>query len=218
MHTQKAPTIIFLIAILITACGANNTDQPKPPSDLPAFTPTSPTIEDEQTTPVVDNTDQPQLPTDPPAFAITSPAFEDGQPISAVYTCDGEDFSPELNWEGAPEETQSFALIMDDPDAPAGTWVHWVIYNIPANTTQLAENIPPEEALINQAVHGNNSWKKIGYGGPCPPSGTHRYFFTLYALDIQLQTDASINKSELLELIEGRILTQTTLMGTYTRK
>lgn len=149
---------------------------------------------------------------------LKSAAFAPGEPIPTRYTCDGDDLSPPLEWGDPPEGTQSLALIVDDPDAPGGTWVHWVLYNLPADTRSLAEAIPADADLQDGSQHGNNSWKRLGYGGPCPPSGTHRYFFKLYALDTVLDPDPGKSKDNLLQAIEGHILAQAELMGTYTRK
>src|SRR6266576_1502901 len=120
------------------------------------------------------------------AFALSSTAFKDGAAIPVKHTCDGADVSPPLAWSGAPQGTRSFAIIADDPDAPAGTWVHWVLYNLPAEGLGLIENTPQTETLTGGGVQGKNDFGKIGYGGPCPPSGTHRYFFKFYALDSEL--------------------------------
>ena len=148
---------------------------------------------------------------------VTSMAFQEGGTIPQKYTCDGEDISPPLAWSSAPEGTKSFALISDDPDAPMGTWVHWVIYNIPAHITELHEHIPPEELLENGAKQGMNDFRRIGYGGPCPPGGTHRYFFKLYALDTEIDIVVGASKPELLRAMEGHILAEGQLMGRYTR-
>jgi len=148
---------------------------------------------------------------------ITSSAFNEGGMIPEKYTCDGEDISPPLEWTGVPEETKSLALISDDPDAPMGTWVHWVIFNIPANVSKLNENIPSQEVLADGVKQGKNDFNKIGYGGPCPPGGTHRYYFKLYALDTNLDSDPGITKEELLKTMEGHILAQGQLMGKYSR-
>ncbi len=148
---------------------------------------------------------------------ITSTAFEEGGMIPRRYTCDGADLSPPLSWSGAPAETQSFALISDDPDAPMGTWVHWVIYNLPASASELHEAVPPEKDLKNGARQGRNDFRKIGYGGPCPPGGTHRYYFKLYALDTVLGFPAGATKAELLKAMEGHILAQGQVMGRYKR-
>ena len=112
---------------------------------------------------------------------FNSAAFKDGEKIPEKYSCDGEDVSPPLEWTPAPDKTKTLAIICDDPDAPMGTWVHWVVFNVPADIVQLPENVPPERELNNGAIQGMNDFKKIGYGGPCPPSGTHRYFFKIYA-------------------------------------
>jgi len=152
------------------------------------------------------------------AFELTSTAFVEGEPIPSKYTCDGEDISPPLQWRDPPEGTRSFALIVDDPDAPIGTWVHWVLYNLPAGTRNLAEAIPPDAELSDGSRHGNSSWRRLGYGGPCPPRGTHRYFFKLYALDTVLDLKAGANKKKLLRAMEGHILSQTELMGVYSRR
>lgn len=164
----------------------------------------------------------PQQETAPPApstgFALTSPVFTHESPIPDKYTCDGEDISPPLRWSDPPAATQSFALIMDDPDAPAGTWVHWVLYNLPAESRTLPEAIPAEAQLSDGSRHGKNSWRRFGYGGPCPPGGTHRYFFKLYALDTSLALEGDVTKERLLQAMEGHILAQTELMGTYKRK
>lgn len=149
---------------------------------------------------------------------ITSSAFEDGALIPAEYTCDGRDISPPLQWDEVPEGTKSIALICDDPDAPAGTWVHWVMYNLPPETKELAENIPPDETLPNRARQGTTDFGRIGYGGPCPPSGTHRYFFKVYALDKDLDLPTGADKRELLDAMDGHILGQGELMGKYARK
>jgi len=151
-------------------------------------------------------------------LTLTSPAFGEGQAIPAKYTCDGEDISPPLEWNDPPLGTESFALVMDDPDAGAKTWVHWVLYDLPAETRQLPEDMPPEGRLPSGAAQGQNSWPRIGYGGPCPPSGTHRYFCSLYALDTVLGADAGLTQSELLQAMEGHLLAQTQLMGTYTHQ
>lgn len=149
---------------------------------------------------------------------LTSTAFAPGQPIPAKYTCDGEDISPPLDWQDPPEKAKSFALIVDDPDAPAGTWVHWVLYNLPAESRNLPQAVPPDAAMADGGKNGKNSWKRLGYGGPCPPGGTHRYFFKLYALDTVLELDDGPGKDQLAQAMEGHILAQTDLMGTYARK
>ncbi|MCD6340057.1 MAG: YbhB/YbcL family Raf kinase inhibitor-like protein, partial [Verrucomicrobia bacterium] len=131
----------------------------------------------------------------------------------------GEDVSPPLAWSGAPEGAQAFALICDDPDAPMGTWVHWVIYDIPAEAAGLEENVPPEESLPNGARQGRNDFRRIGYGGPCPPPGKpHRYFFRLYALSAKTGLPPGATKARLLQAMEGKILAQAELMGTYQRR
>jgi Raf kinase inhibitor-like YbhB/YbcL family protein len=148
---------------------------------------------------------------------IKSSAFGSGEMIAAKYTCDGADFSPPLEWAGSPAGTRSFALICDDPDAPMGTWVHWVIYDIPPTATMLAEGITREKDLPGGGTQGINDFRKIGYGGPCPPGGTHRYFFKLYALDTMLGLKPGITKDQLLKAMRGHILAEAQLMGTYRR-
>jgi Raf kinase inhibitor-like YbhB/YbcL family protein len=151
------------------------------------------------------------------AFELQSEAFGHEQPIPTRYTCDGDDISPPIAWSDSPDGTQSFALIADDPDAPAGTWVHWVVYNLPADTRSLASGIAGDADLPAGAQHGRNGWGREEYGGPCPPRGTHRYFFKLYALDTTLNL-AGASKQQLVDAMEGHILAQTELMGTYTRQ
>jgi len=150
-------------------------------------------------------------------FQLTSLAFNAGEPIPRKYTCDGENISPPLQWTGSPADTKSFALIADDPDAPVGTWVHWVLYNIPASSTHLPKALPNSATLPDGSVQGTNSWPKLGYGGPCPPSGTHRYYFKLYALDARTSLPSSATKEQLLSAMQGHVLAQTELMGTYRR-
>ncbi len=149
---------------------------------------------------------------------IHSKAFSPMGEIPKVYTCDGKDISPPLEWSGAPEGTRSFALICDDPDAPVGTWVHWVLYNLPATTTMLPEAVPASRTIENGACQGTNDFGRIGYGGPCPPPGKlHRYFFKLYALDTQIDLPPGSTKAELVRAMEGHILAETELIGTYGR-
>ncbi len=149
---------------------------------------------------------------------ISSNAFENGGFLPKKYTCDGENISPHLKWSNIPQGTKSFAIINDDPDAPMGTWVHWVIYNIPVSVVELPDNIPPSQRLSNGAVQGKNSLGKIGYGGPCPPSGTHRYFFKIYALDKILDLPVGATKEELLRAIKGHILAEGQIYGKYSRQ
>ena len=160
------------------------------------------------------DTKQPTSGTEVPmtALRITSPAFHDTQTIPPRCTADGSDISPELRIEGVPERTQSLALIVDDPDAPMGTWVHWVLWNIPADTTVIEEGTTPVGS-----TSGRNSWGRTGYGGPSPPSGTHRYFFKLYALDEELDLPPTTDKAALEHAIDGHILGTAQLMGTYSR-
>jgi len=133
--------------------------------------------------------------------------------IPAKYCCDGADVSPPLSIEGAPKETKSLALIVDDPDAPVGTWVHWVVWNIGVGTREIPENAVPQGA-----VEGMNDFRKRKYGGPCPPSGTHRYFFKLYALDAPLPLKPGAAKAQVEEAMKGHVLAQAELIGLYRRK
>ena len=146
-------------------------------------------------------------------LSITSPAFLPGGMIPSKYTCDGADVSPPLLIGNIPENTRSLALIVDDPDAPVGTWVHWVVWNIVANTREIPENSVPPGAL-----QGTNDFRKQEYGGPCPPSGTHRYFFKLYALDALLSAQEGATKARIEEAMKGHVLAQAELIGLYRRK
>lgn len=150
---------------------------------------------------------------------ITSTAFVEGQPIPEKHTCDGKDVSPPLQWTNPPAETKSLALIADDPDAPVGTWVHWVLYGLPRETTGLPEGLDKSQYVLRSARQGLNDFKRLGYGGPCPPRGKpHRYFFKLYALDTEIELKPGATEKELLRAMEGHILGEGQLMGTYARK
>jgi Raf kinase inhibitor-like YbhB/YbcL family protein len=150
---------------------------------------------------------------------LTSAAFEEGSTIPTQYTCDGPDVSTPLSWSGLPAGAKSLALIGDDPDAPVGTWVHWVLYDLPPDVAALAKGLPPDEQLANGGKQGKNDFGKIGYCGPCPPRGSaHRYFFKLYALDAELNLSPGATKKELLKAMEGHILAEGQLMGRYQRQ
>ncbi|MDD5083236.1 MAG: YbhB/YbcL family Raf kinase inhibitor-like protein [Dehalococcoidales bacterium] len=151
-------------------------------------------------------------------LSITSPAFGDGDEIPAKYTCQGEDVSPPLAWDEPPAGTRSFAMIMDDPDAPGGTYTHWIMFNLPADSRQLAEAVPVQAELTGGALHGENSAGRTGYSGPCPPAGrAHRYQFTLYALSQVLDLKAGVTKSQVRDAMLGHILAWGQLTGTYRR-
>ena len=149
---------------------------------------------------------------------VTSSAFSEGELIPSKYTCDGANVSPPISWESVPAGARTIALISDDPDAPVGTWVHWVLYDLPANVTHLPENVPPDEKLANGADQGKTDFGKIGYGGPCPPSGTHRYYFKVYALDTSLGLGPGATKGQLLNAMKEHIVAEGQLMGKYARK
>ena len=151
------------------------------------------------------------------SIKITSPVFKDGGMIPPKYTCDGENISPPINWGNKPAGTKSIALICDDPDAPSDTWVHWVIYNIPPDTDGLDADVPNDMVLADGTYHGKNDWDKMGYGGPCPPSGIHRYFFKIFALDTKLELEPGATKQELLKAMQGHILSENSLTGKYKR-
>ncbi len=150
-------------------------------------------------------------------ITLTSAAFKADAPIPPQYTCDGVNISPPLEWSGVPKTARTLAIIGDDPDAPGGTWVHWVLYNLPAENIGLVENLPTTEKLAAGGFQGTNDFGKIGYGGPCPPSGTHHYYFKIYALESYLPLKAGVTKAELLKAMEGHIVLQGQLIGTYRR-
>jgi Raf kinase inhibitor-like YbhB/YbcL family protein len=151
-------------------------------------------------------------------FQLSTTAFSSGGPIPKKFTCDGPDVSPALTWNEPPAGTQAFALIMDDPDAPVGTWVHWVLYDLPASERGLPEGVPKEAEVPSGARQGRNDFRKIGYGGPCPPAGsTHRYFFKLYALSSTTQLNSGATKADLEGAIKGHVLAQAELVGRYNR-
>ncbi|MDP4650433.1 MAG: YbhB/YbcL family Raf kinase inhibitor-like protein [Haliea sp.] len=152
---------------------------------------------------------------EPGFFQITSPAFTFGDPIPRKFTCDGSDFSPELDWSAVPKKAKSLVLIVDDPDAPRiNPWVHWIAYNVPANVDGMPESVPVAD-YPEGTLSGRNDFGSIGYGGPCPPSGTHRYFFSLYALDAVLPDLGRPTVFELRDAMEQHVIAETFLMGTY---
>lgn len=188
--------VLVALSLLLVACTASR-------GDSPALTQNSQTI-------VVST------------MKLESSAFAANGLIPAEYTCDGSNISPALNWGTPPAKTQSLALIVEDPDAPGGTYTHWMIYNLPAIATGIPEGVTAQPILlqpqeIKGAVQGKNDFGKIGYGGPCPPSGTHRYFFKLYAVDRQLNLTTGITKEQLLLAMDGHILATAELIGRYLR-
>jgi Raf kinase inhibitor-like YbhB/YbcL family protein len=181
------------------------TEPPEPATETPVPAPTP--------TKALPEPAEPSLP-----FELISTAFEQGESIPAKYSCDGEDISPSLAWGDPPQGTQSLALIMDDPDAPVGTWDHWIVFNIPADVRELPEGMAAGMKFGDVTItFGKNSWNRSDYGGPCPPGGTHRYFFKLYALDTTLPSDETMNKKQVLSAIDGHILAETELMGIFSR-
>jgi Raf kinase inhibitor-like YbhB/YbcL family protein len=149
---------------------------------------------------------------------LTSKAFEPGQPLPRACACDGEDRSPDLEWSAVPVHARSFALVCDDPDAPRGTWVHWVLFNLPADAVELSVGVPQTPELPSGARQGVNGGGKIGYSGPCPPpGGPHRYFFRLYALDTVLNVPPGASRADLDQAMATHVLAEATLMGTYRR-
>ncbi len=153
------------------------------------------------------------------AFELRSPAFSAGGDIPVVHTCDGPDRSPVLRWSDPPAGAKAFALIMDDPDAPGGTWVHWVLYGVPAAAREFPEGVAARETVQGVGTQGVNDFRKVGYGGPCPPPGpAHRYSFRLYALDAELKLPPRVTKADLLKAMEGHVLGHADLAGRYKRK
>jgi hypothetical protein len=152
------------------------------------------------------------------ALSLSSPVFPEGEKIPVKYTCDGQDISPPLMWGNPPPGTQAFALIMDDPDAPGGVFTHWVIFNLPVDSRELPEAVPRENQLQNKALQGMTGFGRVGYGGPCPPTGpAHHYLFSLYALDQPLGLNAGASKRQVLDAMQGHILAQGQLTGIYQR-
>lgn len=154
-------------------------------------------------------------------LTLISPAFADGGEIPTLYTCEGDDINPPLSWDWVPEGTRSFALIVDDPDAPdpkkpQRTWSHWVLYNMDDNTREIPADVD-EDQLPPGTLEGLNDWKRTGWGGPCPPIGRHRYFHKLYALDVALPRLAAPTKAELERAMEGHVLAEAVLIGTYAK-
>ena len=192
--------------------GACSAQAPAPPP--------APVVEPAPPTPVAES-----APPVPPAFEISSAAFAQGSAVPQLHTCQGEDSSPALSWSSVPEGTASLALIVDDPDAPDPaapqmTWVHWLLYNLPADSQGLpaAVGTTPQSELPTGTLQGLNDWKRTGYGGPCPPIGQHRYFHKLYALDVALPDLQQPDKAQLEVAMEGHVLARCELMGTYAKQ
>jgi hypothetical protein len=157
-----------------------------------------------------------EAPSGATGIQVESSAFAEGATIPQKYTCDGEDISPPLAWEEPPADTQSLALVCDDPDAPSGTWDHWILFNIPNTVRSLPEGVPADGTVAGIGSHGSNSWKRLGYGGPCPPQGsTHHYSFRIYALDTSLDLEAGASKKDLEKAMAGHILAEGQLVGQY---
>ncbi len=153
------------------------------------------------------------------AFNITTTAFEYGASIPQKHTCEGDNTSPPLRWDESPKGTITYALIMEDPDAPGGTFTHWIVYNIPGDATELEKIIPIEKHLDNKAIQGKNDFGKIGYGGPCPPKGEeHRYYFKIFALKKKIAPESANKREDFYEAIEGSVLDEAMYMGRYRLK
>lgn len=210
--------LVMSLVALSVGCGPELTPTTSPPTTTPR-PPTQPAVVENTAVSTIEPESTIELEEGDPAmgFKLSSTAFAEGDPIPQKYSCDGEDSSPPMQWTDPPEGTMSFTLIADDPDAPVGTWVHWVLYNLPADTRSLPEAFPSDADLPDGSKNGENSWRRIGFGGPCPPGGTHRYFFKLYALDLNLDMASGATKEQLLQAMEGHILAKSELMGTYTR-
>jgi Raf kinase inhibitor-like YbhB/YbcL family protein len=188
---KRSPAVIVLLGLMLSACS-------KPTSTAPQST-SGPAKQDKS------------------EMQLTSTAFKEGEAIPRAYTCDGVNVSPPLEWIGVPKTAKTIAIVTADPDAPGGPWTHWVLYNLPADNIGLVENLPTTENLKAGGFQGKNDFEKIGYGGPCPPSGTHHYFFRIYAIDSELPLKAGATKAELLKAMEGHVVLQGQLMGTYRR-
>lgn len=161
---------------------------------------------------------EPPIPQTPQReLTVTSPVVRPGMAMPEKYTCDGANVSPPFQWKGVPAAAKSVAVIVDDPDAPGKTWVHWVLFNWPVGDTSLAENIPQRDKLPNGAVQGRNDFGHAGYGGPCPPKGTHRYFFRVYALDCQLDLTPAATRADVDQAMAGHVVASGELMATYQR-
>jgi Raf kinase inhibitor-like YbhB/YbcL family protein len=221
----KVSNIFLGMALMaITSCSKSPAVMNQPENSKPAVTleaKTATLVVKPTQTQLSINTSKPKTPTVLEAtkmvYQLTSPVFEHKQAIPEKYTCKGKNISPELTWNNPPQGTAAYGLIVDDPDAPAGTWVHWVIYNIPGSLQGLPESVPKDKEIINIGINGINSSNKYGYSGPCPPFGTHRYFFRLYALDQILDIKQGANKPELIKAMQGHILAIAELMGTFTK-
>jgi|SRR5690349_1003914 len=205
MRHSKYPFILLLLVFLISCAPAAN---------MPVTASLKPTLTSEPST-------SPEIPSTEATVSLqlTSDAFVNGQSIPTKYACTGRNISPALVWTEPPAETQSFALIVDDPDAPMGTWVHWVLFNIPADRRRLEEDLPVSGKNVdpNAIYVGKNSSGNTHYDGPCPPSGTHRYYFKLYALDTTVDLLPGATKEQVLKALEGHILGQAELMGTFSK-
>lgn len=210
------PGLALLTVGLFLLSGCNGA--PEEPTLVPTLTPAAVVESTSAPEPTIEPASPTMLPKEEEMnFELTSTGFQHESSIPIKFSCDGEDISPPLTWNDPPEGVLSFALIHDDPDLPAGTWVHWVLFNIPSNTRELAEGIPAQDVLADGSLHGVNSWGRLDYGGPCPPGGTHRYFFKLYALDLMLDLASGASKADLLEAMDGHILAEVELMGTFSR-
>ena len=189
---------LALISMMITSCASSATSTPQPSATV---------VAESETTATETTATEATM-----SLTLTSDAFANGQSIPAKYSCVGKNISPALAWNEPPAGTQSFALIVDDPDAPMGTWVHWVLFNLPANVRSLQENTDASGIAV-----GKNSSGNMRYDGPCPPSGTHRYFFKLYALDSALSLSPGVTKEQVINAMQGHILAQSELMGTFSK-
>ena len=203
-HIKKIPCTFALLFFLLVSCSTQPTPVPEismPTPEATLRTAEAPTAAEQ---PAGD-------------FTLTSERFIEGQPIPEKFTCEGQNVSPALAWTDPPSGTETFALIMDDPDAPGDTWIHWVLYNIPGGTSFMPDALPGQGGIAYVGNHGMNTAGNTYYEGPCPPSGTHRYFFKLYALDTALDFSASPDAVELTAAMQGHVLAQAELMGTYAK-
>jgi hypothetical protein len=217
MFYKKIFVVIFIIFTITiiggSGCKTNEKIENKinvVASQQQTTPPTAETVSIQTETPKIESTVTPKPKSLP--MQITSPSFSNNGNIPSEFTCSGSDLNPQLNFANIPENTKSLALIMDDPDAPNSTWIHWVIFNISPKTTVINKNSAP-----SGAIQGINSWGTSNYGGPCPPSGTHRYFFKLYALDNTLSLSSSASKANVESAMQGHILSQATLIGKYAK-